>query len=164
MICGLQWLDGATLCMQGCPKNKRAVYDVEGYNQCGYHRDTGLSRSGIPRMPDALPSEESAFDDSDWTYDAFDDADLASAGWANGTGLEDGGATFLAAGTTHNNTQANPPPFNNLGHLYIFNGWGMDVEGYDASGYSMCLNTTMDRTRVQLTLSRRFLRHQPPRP
>jgi len=93
-------------------------------------------------MPDALPSK-SAIDDWDWEYEPFDDADLADLGWGNGTRLEDGGQTFLNSdnalnsGNTHN-TQANAPQANALGHLYVFYGWGIDVEGYDASGYSMC--------------------------
>ena len=161
MICGLQWGNGATLCTHGCPKNERAAYDVDGYNQCGYHRDTGLSRSGFARMPDALPSEESAVEDLDWEYEPFDEADLADLGWANGTGLGDGGQAFLDSGNAFNssnssnaqNTQTNAPQSIALGNLYLPNGWGMDVEGYDASGYSMCQPShPMISKRATLTL------------
>jgi hypothetical protein len=34
------------------------VYDDEGYNQAGYHRDTGLNRTGNLRAVDALDSDE----------------------------------------------------------------------------------------------------------
>ena len=123
------------MCTRGCPKYGRPVYDADEYNQHGYHRDTGLDRGGFPRAHGTLPSEETAPEYDGWTHGTFDDADLASTGWANGTGLEDGGANFLNAG---NNTNTGPPPpVNHPGHLYLYNGWGMDVEGYDVSGYSM---------------------------
>jgi hypothetical protein len=40
-ICGKQW-DG----YHGCPQYGPAIYDADGYNLAGYHRDTGLNREG----------------------------------------------------------------------------------------------------------------------
>lgn len=40
-ICGKQW-DG----YHGCPQYGPATYDADGYNEAGYHRDTGLNREG----------------------------------------------------------------------------------------------------------------------
>lgn len=36
--------------MHGCPHYGAAVYDEEGYNQDGFHRDTGLNRDGLTRV------------------------------------------------------------------------------------------------------------------
>lgn len=116
------------MCTHGCPKTGRALYDADGYNQVGYHRDTGLSRGGVPRPINALPSEESAvavavevdedggdddgdeYDDSNeevgggvlqgWNYDPFDDADLDNEGWDNSTWGRNGGTNFLHPGDT----------------------------------------------------------------
>jgi hypothetical protein len=104
------------LCTHGCPKNGPVRYDADGYNQCGYHRVSGLSRDGVPRPRDALTCEANA--DSVAPRDAnghlivnnggaatesveeaviYDNTELANAGWDNGTLGEDGGANFLAA-------------------------------------------------------------------
>jgi hypothetical protein len=44
-ICGKDW-PGA----HGCPRYGPAIYDEEGYNQEGYHRDTDLNREGYTRL------------------------------------------------------------------------------------------------------------------
>jgi hypothetical protein len=92
------------------------VYDEDGYNQCGYHQVTGLSREGVPRPLDALPDEQNASAivqrdhnahiaavAEDESHQAFDDGDLAKEGWDNGTLAEDGGANFLDAANNPRN-------------------------------------------------------------
>ncbi|CBX93070.1 hypothetical protein IAQ61_008796, partial [Plenodomus lingam] len=41
-ICGRPWTGH-----HGCPSHTAASYDADGYNQNGFHRDTGLHRSGL---------------------------------------------------------------------------------------------------------------------
>jgi hypothetical protein len=70
-VCGKDW-NG----LHGCPHYGPATYDEEGYNQDGYHRDTGLNRDGLTRRQDNTrrqdddPDEEDEFDeeeeDPDW--------------------------------------------------------------------------------------------------
>ena len=99
------------MCTYGCPKKGPVKYTDDGYNQCGYHQESGLSREGVPRPRDALECEENARSviprdhnghilamvAEDERYQAFDDADLANEGWDNGTLAEDGGVNFLDA-------------------------------------------------------------------
>ncbi|KAF1941973.1 hypothetical protein EJ02DRAFT_346572 [Clathrospora elynae] len=46
-ICGQNWQG-----LHGCPHYGPAVYDEEGYNQLGFHRNTGLNRGGLTRRQD----------------------------------------------------------------------------------------------------------------
>jgi hypothetical protein len=48
-ICGKNWPG-----LHGCPHYGPAVYDEEGYNQDGFHRDTELNRDGLTRRQDLL--------------------------------------------------------------------------------------------------------------
>ncbi|KAJ4994320.1 IBR finger domain-containing protein [Stagonosporopsis vannaccii] len=47
-VCGENWPG-----VHGCPPYGPAVYDVEGYNQDGFHRNTGLNREGRTRQEQA---------------------------------------------------------------------------------------------------------------
>jgi hypothetical protein len=125
------------------------MYDLDGYNQCGYHQESGLSREGVPRPHNALDPEESAdaveprdekgsytdawnedgaTEDEDededgvligWDYEPFDEADLANEGWDNGTWGDDGGAAFLNA---ENNPNWSDGPFS-----YVDEGFGVFI-------------------------------------
>jgi hypothetical protein len=44
------------LCSHGCPQQGAAVYNGEGYNEAGCHRDTGLDRAGAPES-DERPTD-----------------------------------------------------------------------------------------------------------
>lgn len=46
-ICGRTWDRG---CTWGCPLYGPAKYDEEGYNEEGFHRDTGLDREGLSAL------------------------------------------------------------------------------------------------------------------
>ena len=47
LICGRQWKVTYThTCAHGCPFFEKPDYDEEGYNQNGFHRETGLDRHG----------------------------------------------------------------------------------------------------------------------
>ncbi|KAF3047992.1 hypothetical protein E8E12_005103 [Didymella heteroderae] len=62
-ICGESWPG-----MHGCPHYGPAIYDEEGYNQDGYHRDTGLNREGYTRQQaftDADGDDEDDEEDED---------------------------------------------------------------------------------------------------
>lgn len=48
-------------CPHGCPHQEEPVYDSDGYNQQGFHRDTGLDRSGNPFDPYADDSDEGLY-------------------------------------------------------------------------------------------------------
>ncbi|EMD69276.1 hypothetical protein COCSADRAFT_56374, partial [Bipolaris sorokiniana ND90Pr] len=41
-VCGNPWAGFR----HGCPRYGPAIYDAQGYNQLGFHRDTGLNRAG----------------------------------------------------------------------------------------------------------------------
>lgn len=86
--------EGIALCTYGCPKKGPAKYTDDGYNQCGYHQKSGLSREGVPRPRDALACEANARSVAprdhnghiltittvaeDESYQAFADAELAN--------------------------------------------------------------------------------------
>jgi hypothetical protein len=125
------------------------MYDLDGYNQCGYYQESGLSREGVSRPHNALDPEESAdaveprdekgnytdawnedgaTEDEDededgvligWDYEPFDEADLANEGWDNGTWGDDGGAAFLNA---ENNPNWSDGPFS-----YVDEGFGVFI-------------------------------------
>jgi hypothetical protein len=115
------------LCTHGCPKHEHVRYDADGYNQFGYHRDSGLSREGVPRPQNALPFEEHADaveprvrngnvvdeydDDESDIWEAFDDAEVANEGWDNVTWGDHRGADSLGAG---NNPGWSDGPFNHI--------------------------------------------------
>ncbi|KAF2792460.1 hypothetical protein K505DRAFT_278765 [Melanomma pulvis-pyrius CBS 109.77] len=44
-VCGKPWAG-----LHGCPQYGPAEFDEEGYNQDGYHRETGLNREGLTRV------------------------------------------------------------------------------------------------------------------
>ncbi|KAF2263174.1 hypothetical protein CC78DRAFT_569198 [Lojkania enalia] len=48
-ICGEPWED-----IHGCPHYGPAVYDDEGYNQDGFHRDIGVNRDGLTRQEQVI--------------------------------------------------------------------------------------------------------------
>jgi hypothetical protein len=156
LICGREW-EGYVLCSHGCPKHGPAVYDDEDYNQAGYHRVTGRNRAGAFRALDALESDELPYEGEDDNDDGVErghiyavpflgrivglrttinrPVDLPSLGvmltnwkfWAL-LALQ----LLLLYGPIvllHNKLEA-------LG--YAYNGWGMDRDGYDIHGYSMC--------------------------
>jgi hypothetical protein len=156
LICGREW-EGYVLCSHGCPKKGPAMYDDEDYNMSGYHRVTGRNRAGAFRALDALESDELANEDEDDNDDGVErghiyavpflghivglrttinrPVDLPSlrvmlANWkfwaflALQLLLLYGPIVWL-----HNKLEA-------LG--YAYNGWGMDRDGYDIHGYSMC--------------------------
>jgi hypothetical protein len=60
----------------GCPHYGQATFDAEGYNQDGYHRETGLNREGLTRRQemarrrgddlDADEEDEGEEDDDEW--------------------------------------------------------------------------------------------------
>jgi hypothetical protein len=58
-ICGESWPG-----MHGCPHYGPAIYDEEGYNQDGFHRDTGLNREGHTRRQ-ALRDTDSDHEEED---------------------------------------------------------------------------------------------------
>ena len=62
-ICGESWPG-----MHGCPHYGPAIYDEEGYNQDGFHRDTGINREGHTRrqaLRDANSDDEDEDEDDD---------------------------------------------------------------------------------------------------
>ncbi|KAF2016979.1 hypothetical protein BU24DRAFT_478004 [Aaosphaeria arxii CBS 175.79] len=61
-ICGKEWKG-----VHGCPTQGKAIYDKDGYNQRGYHRDTGLDRNG-----NEYRSMRHGLDD----FDAFDEDEV----------------------------------------------------------------------------------------
>lgn len=64
-VCGESWQG-----MHGCPQYGPAVYDEAGYNQDGFHRDTGLDREGQTRLR-ALTDADADDSDEDEDPDAF---------------------------------------------------------------------------------------------
>ena len=50
LICGLT-STGLNSCKKGCPHYGEPLYDRDGYNQHGFHRETGLDRRGNERDP-----------------------------------------------------------------------------------------------------------------
>ena len=61
--------------MHGCPHYGPAIYDAEGYNQNGYHRDTGLNREGLTRRQDVARRRGEDPNDVDEEDDDDDDDD-----------------------------------------------------------------------------------------
>ncbi|KAF1358876.1 hypothetical protein EJ07DRAFT_121996 [Lizonia empirigonia] len=59
-ICGQQWRG-----IHGCPNYGPAIYDDEGYNQNGYHRDTGLNREGRTHRDSDGDSDDEDDEDND---------------------------------------------------------------------------------------------------
>lgn len=59
-VCGKSWQG-----IHGCPHYGPAIYDEEGYNQDGFHRDTGLDREGQTRLRDDSDGDEDEDEDDD---------------------------------------------------------------------------------------------------
>ena len=158
LLCGQEW-EGYVLCGHGCPKYGFAVYDDEGYNQAGYHRDKGLNRAGEPRAVDALefdelPIENTADEENDGTTERGHIYAVPYLGRIVSS------RTTIAIPTDMPSLRASllDPKFWALAILHTFtnyglvvllhnrleargfayNGWGMDRDGYDMKGYSMC--------------------------
>ena len=135
------------------------MYDDEGYNQAGYHRDTGLNRAGEPRAVDALESDElpienTADEENDGTTERGHIYAVPYLGRIVSP------RTTIAIPTDMPSLRASllDPKFWALAILHTFtnyglvvllhnrleargfayNGWGMDRDGYDMKGYSMC--------------------------
>jgi hypothetical protein len=164
LICGQEW-EGYVLCSHGCPKQGAAVYDGEGYNEAGYHRDTGLNRAGVARALDALESDERPTVDmpaagTDGNVPDGEIDENAERGHIYAVpylGRIVGPRTairlprnlrailtdwkFWLLVALHIFT-----PYGLIvwlhdflkAHGYAYNGWGMDREGYNIRGYSMC--------------------------
>ncbi|KAH6841822.1 hypothetical protein B0T12DRAFT_319595, partial [Alternaria alternata] len=69
-ICGKDWPG-----LHGCPHYGPAVYDEEGYNQDGYHRESGLNRQGLTRRQGMIRRREEDEEDDDEEGEGEDDQD-----------------------------------------------------------------------------------------
>lgn len=72
LVCGRPWEDLIS-CRWGCPKMEAPVYDDEGFNQLGFHPETGLNREGNPWNPNH--EHEGWEQDQGWADDELDDDD-----------------------------------------------------------------------------------------
>ncbi|KAF2470638.1 uncharacterized protein BDR25DRAFT_303687 [Lindgomyces ingoldianus] len=68
-VCGKPW-EG----QHECPQYGQAKYDDEGYNQDGFHKDTGLNRNGRTRREQMI-QDGAGSDDGD-EFDSDDDGEL----------------------------------------------------------------------------------------
>ncbi|CAO2651208.1 Nn.00g095050.m01.CDS01 [Neocucurbitaria sp. VM-36] len=69
-VCGKDWPG-----LHGCPHYGPATYDEEGYNQDGFHRDTGLNRDGLTRRQDLARARAEADPDEDEDDDEGEEED-----------------------------------------------------------------------------------------
>ncbi|KAF2036042.1 hypothetical protein EK21DRAFT_52351, partial [Setomelanomma holmii] len=67
-ICGADWPG-----LHGCPHYGPATYDEDGYNQDGFHRNTGLNHDGLTRRHDIARRRGEDPDDEDEDDDGEDD-------------------------------------------------------------------------------------------
>jgi hypothetical protein len=66
-VCGRAW-ENLSYCVGGCPRYGPAVYDDDGYNEDGFHKDTGLDRNGLTardRWGEGDDDDEDNRDDDD---------------------------------------------------------------------------------------------------
>ncbi|KAL6710827.1 hypothetical protein ACN47E_007884 [Coniothyrium glycines] len=59
-VCGIDWTG-----LHSCPHYGPATFDDEGYNQDGFHRDTGLNRSGLTRRQQSAADRAEGIPDED---------------------------------------------------------------------------------------------------
>lgn len=94
-ICGESWPG-----MHGCPHYGPAIYDEEGYNQDGFHRDTGLNREGhtrrqAPRDVEGDDEDEDDDDDPDARHFVLQHVDAAMRATFNALPHQDREAFLL---------------------------------------------------------------------
>lgn len=94
-ICGESWPG-----MHGCPHYGPAIYDEEGYNQDGFHCDTGLDREGHTRRQvvgdaDSDDDDETENDDPDARHFVLQHVDAAMRATFNALPHQDREAFLL---------------------------------------------------------------------
>ena len=112
LVCGRKWGDGATSCRHGCPHYARPIYDEHGYNQFGYHKETGLNREGNPHDPH-LDLQ----------------GDVGEQNYCDNEDDEDGEPRYDERG--FDQWGFNRDGYDERG----FNRWGFNRDGYDEEGY-----------------------------
>lgn len=122
LVCGRKWEAGQMRCPHGCPQSEIPVYDGEGYNQHGFHRDSGLDRDG---------NAFAGYEDNDDYNDYYEDDEESI--YDDTTGLNQRGYDrqgFDADGYKADGFDA--AGYDRRG----LNRHGVDVGGYNARGYN----------------------------
>ncbi|KAK3721785.1 hypothetical protein LTR37_002950 [Vermiconidia calcicola] len=77
LICGREWEQGHASCPHGCPHYAKPTYDEDGFNQLGFHKDTGLDRQGYSADPygahevDGYAMDDRGNEFFDWGYGEY---------------------------------------------------------------------------------------------
>lgn len=149
LICGRKWEPGQSVCPHGCPYYEAPIYDDQGYNQMGFHRETGLDRDGEPFDPAKIYYEgyQDEHDNED-DQPVYDDDGFDQWGF-NMDGFDVNG--FNLAGFNYNGRDRegfdmygfDEEDFNREGFNLLFQdreGFfddGCDIDGFDRNGLSL---------------------------